>query len=224
MSVQTVNAKCGLIRKKEDNMDTSEFDTEIGKLEGEMKNLREQMEKTSNEFLIATNEFIVEWFKKELEKEVRSNPEITKKLGVEVLRKLNSDLQNLISEVPDLVNQYLNKDDCWGHRGPIPTGWGKRWGHNPLEKNVRIILGHVGEIYIKYGYMQNSSLNCSWQRQPVSNLLIYSGDHDFWTKKRSEIIKQYREQYDKLITFEADLKKVKREKAEAEAKNLWDQV
>jgi len=145
-------------------MDASEFDAKIGKLEEEMKNHRDQMEETCNEFLIATNEFTIDWFNKSVEKEVRSNPEITKKHGVEGLRNLKSDLYDLLPKVPDLVNQHLNEDAYWGHRGMIPDEQEKRWGRyflytilgpivGPLDEGTRIILGYVGEILLKYGYI-----------------------------------------------------------------------
>jgi hypothetical protein len=218
-------------------MDTSEFDTKIGKMEEDMKNLREQMEKTCNDFLLATNEFVIDWFKKNVEKEVQSHPEITKKLDVEGLRKLKSDLQDLILKAPDLINRYLNVDTYWGHRGIISKDGENRSRRyfsyrelapveGPLDESIRIILGYVGELYAKYGYISDNSpdyINYRWQRKSGSNQRRYSISYD-WSKKMSEIMKKYSEQYDRLVSLDENLKEIKQDKEKAEAKRLWDQV
>jgi len=152
-------------------MDTSEFDTKIGKLEEEMKNLREEMEKTCKDFLSAASEFIIEWSKEDVDKIV-SNSENTIKIGIEDLHKLKSDLQNFISKVPNLVDQHLNKDTYWGHRGIISAKWNSR----PLEEGTKIILGHIAKIYQDYGYPMDKKI---WQSQKGSSQFEYSGRLDF---------------------------------------------
>lgn len=216
-------------------MDTSEFDPKIGNLEKEMKIFREQMEKTCDDFLIATNEFIIDWFNKSVQDSVQRNPDITKKHGIEGLRNLKSDLNDLILRVPDLVNQHLNKDAYWGHRDTISDGKEKLWGRyslyralgpidGPLDEGTRIIFGYVGEILIKYGYVSlNETKIVNYWTSIGSNRLRYSIGYN-WSEKMSEIFKKYSDQYDKLIKMDNELKSLKRNKSEAEAKNLWDQA
>lgn len=197
-------------------MDTSEFDTKIGKFEEEIKNHQEQMEKTCYGLLMAASEFIIDWSKKEVDKEV-SKSENTLKIGVEDLRKLKSDLNDFTLNVPNLVYNHLNKDIYWGHRGVISANWNSR----PLDEGIRIILGHIAKIYQDYGYSMDKEI---WQSQKESGQFEYSGRLDFWTGKRSEILRSYREQNDKLLKMLEDLNKVKKEKIQVEAKNLWNQV
>jgi hypothetical protein len=216
-------------------MDASDFDAKIGRLEEEMENLRQQMEKTCGEFLIATNEYIAIEFKEMVERGVISNPDIAKRHGVDTLRRLKSECKELISSVPDLVNLYLNKDENWGHRGKIPEKNDLRferyamYSNAPLrgafEEGIRLILGYVGTLLVKYGFEEaDSRLHAyKWTRIPGSNQIKY-GIGFQWSEKMTEVLKVYSPQYNELIKLDDKVKKLEKEKAQAQAKNLWDQV
>lgn len=216
------------------HMDTSEFDEKIGKLEDEMKTLREQMEKTCIEFLDATKEFVSDSIKAKVENGLMSNSEIAKSLGKEGLRGLRSECQSLITNVPELVNQNLNINEFWGHRGKIPEDREKRsWRYRmhrqlgpldgPLDAGIRIILGYAGELLEKYQLIHIGSRgSIEWERKSGS-IVRYAIGYN-WSEKMTMLIKTYSDQYDQLIKLDDDLRKMKDEKSRAEVKNLWDQV
>lgn len=213
-------------------MDTSEFDTKIGKREEEIKILREEMEKTCNEFLNEANEFTINWFKNAVKEREEGTPEITQKIGEEGLRNLNSELQTLLSKVPDLVDHYLNRDIYWGHRGVIPSESDMRSGRysidrdcsieGPLNEGTQAVLGYVGELFYKYGYFSTGNLKYikdTWKLNPPS----YLGGYE-WSDKMFEIMEKYSNQYGKLIKLDDEVKQMKQRKDIAEAKNLMDKA
>lgn len=216
-------------------MDTSEFDAKIGKLEGDMMGLREEMEKTCVEFLDSSIEYIAAEFKEKVEGGLMSNPEIAKALGKEGLRGLKSECKNLIAKAPDLANHYLNINEYWGHRGKIPEEKEKRsWRYHlnrqfgpldgPLDEGIRITLGYAGELLERYKLANiEARVSCEWERKQGSQQVRYAIGYG-WSEKMTKLIKIYSDQYDQLIKLDDDLKKIKEEKSRAEAKNLWDQV
>ena len=213
-------------------VNTSKFDSLIKELEGQIRVLRDRIEKTCKEFFEATNEFAVEWFQSCVERAVISNPELAKKSGVAGLRNLKSDLQNLAATVPSIVEKHLNIDRCWPHRRQIPDkpdpqlgryqDYWRRLTIANLKNAVAEVLGYVGGVLVKHGFADTGPASAwaviAWSEQPK-----YTCEYD-WSQKLNAVFGRYSDLYGQLIELDGELKKVQREKAEAEAKGLWDQA
>lgn len=212
-------------------MDTSSFDAQIKDLEQQIGGLRGQMENICKEFLEVTKEFTVAWFRNHVERTVTSQPKIAKKCGVEELRHFKSDLQKTITMVPRIVEEHVNNDKYWAHRGQIPDEHDRRFaryhvsGRCPLDEldnAVREVLGYRGVILLKHGFAKTGE-HSEWETKYGSEQPRYKYGYD-WSEKMNTVLKQYSDLYDRLIKLDYELKKAKRDKAQAEAKNLWDQA
>ena len=212
-------------------MDGSKFDAPIRDLKEQMDTLREQMEKTCKEFLEATKEFAPTWFQKSVERAVTSQPELAKECGVNGLRSLKSDLQKLVAMIPHIVEQHVNCDKYWPHRAELPDEPELKFGRyhiskprgpDELDNGVREILGYVGAILVKYGFAKTGEFG-NWVAGYGSERPRYRFGYD-WSEKMSSVLNKYSPLYDELVKLNEKLKKVEREKAEAEAKDLWEQA
>lgn len=212
-------------------MDTSKFDVQIRNLQVRMDAMRSQMEEICKEFFEATKEFAVAWFQSCIEKEVVSQPGVTKKSGKKGLRNLKTELQSTIAKVPHIVEKHVNQDKYWVHRGQLPddNDLSSRFGRyqtygrrapEELEKGVRELLGYAGAILMKHGFVDTGE--CSvWEVQHGSERPRYKYGYD-WSGKMNGVIQRYSGQYEELIKLDHEFKKIQQEKAEAEAKDLWN--
>ncbi len=209
-------------------MDTSKFDARIKELKKQTNDIQEQMENTRKEFLEAAKEFVPAWFQSCVERAVVSHPERAKEYDLNGLRNIKADLQKLIAQAPSIVEEALSSDEYWPHRGEMPgktDPWHGRyqdyWRRSTtegLKGSIKNTFRHVGAILAKYHLSNDSWLMPSPREGPK-----YVKEYD-WSQKMDTLLKRYLDLGDDLIKFNEELKKMEREKAEAEAKDLWEQT
>ncbi len=214
-------------------IDTSGFDTKIRKLGKREAALRDQMEETCQKFLQVTSEFAIEWFQSRVQQEVTSRPKLAKQLGVKRLRQIKSELKALVPEAPNIVNKHINPEKYWAHRGALPDNsddhevvWryrirGRR-GPDELQGAVRQLLGYAGAILVKHG-IANTERRDDWDVDGGGGLPRYKYGYE-WSDNMMNVMRRYSELYDEWLKLHQESKKVQRQKDEAEAKDLWDQV
>jgi hypothetical protein len=206
------------------------FDAEIARINTQITNLREQAEPAVQKFLDAATTFLCDWSREKVEREVTSNPELTKQLGKEGLGRLKSELGQLIGEMPEHVQSHLNQDQLWLHRGEIPQG--QRYslspydfhGYRPPDKlndQVRILLGYAGALLVKFGFAKYDD-NSDW-KLIAGAVPKYRFGVD-WSADLKSTAVAYSDIYKRLLQLAEKLETTKREKAESEAKHLWDEA
>ncbi len=213
-------------------MDTQQFDEKTQSLTTQIEELSKITEQIQQEFLQSTQTFLAQWIRSRVENAVTRKSEVSKKLGVEGLRKLKSELNQMVDDVPQLVTKHLNVDSLWAHRFKLPIDTNKEYGRyhfygsgpDDLNTAVRILMGYAGTLLMKYGYAEKGNRD-EWDmlRQDGSQNLIYKYAVHLSPDMRSKL-DTYAGLYDKLITLIGELERVKEEKASYEAKNLWDQA
>ena len=214
-------------------IDTSRFDTKIQELEKREAALRDQMEEICQEFLQVTSKFAIEWFQSRVQQEVTSRPKLAKQLGVERLRQIKSELKALVSEAPDIVNKHINPEKYWAHRGALPDNGGDhevafrykiqgRRGPDELEGAVSQLLGYAGAILVKHR-IANTERRVDWHVNGGGGLPGYTHGYE-WSDNMMNVMRLYSELYDEWLKLHQESKEVQRQKGEAEAKDLWDQV
>jgi len=214
-------------------IDTSGFDTKIQELEKREAALRDQMEEICQEFLQVTSKFAIEWFQSRVQQEVTSRPKLAKQLGVERLRQIKSELKALVSEAPDIVNKHINPEKYWAHRGAPPdnsddheVAWRYtiRGSRNPDELGgaVKQLLGYAGAILVEHG-IANTERRVDWHVNGGGGLPGYTHGYE-WSDNMMNVMRLYSELYDEWLKLHQESKKVQRQRGEAEAKDLWDQV
>jgi uncharacterized coiled-coil protein SlyX len=202
-------------------MDTSQYDAAIEKLSQDIEEQKKQLEATRYEIRDLIEEIAIYWFKKEVQKTLASDPERSKKLGVEGLRPLRSDLDKLIASVPELVEQ-ITTDKYWSHCRTLPTEPFQSQQildseyPSVLYNNLRKLLWHIAPILPRYGFKVNG-----YSDQKYDSGLTFPEEID---KKLRDVEKRYKEQYRSLNTLNGKLISTKREKSDAEINDLWSKV
>lgn len=95
-----------------------------------------------------------------------------------------------------------------------------------LDEGVRALMGHVGQLLGKYGYVNESE-------HPWGGSRDYSdgryGDYRYasgmaWPKELMDLAKEYQALYTQFISASKNLDGLNRQKAEAEAADIWNQA
>lgn len=202
-------------------MDTSQYDAAIEKLSQDIEEQMKQLEATRYEIRDLIKETTIYWFNKEVQNTLASDPERSKKLGIEGLRPLRSDLDKLIALVPELAEQNT-ADKYWAHCRTLPTVPFQSQQilsneyPNVLYDNLRNLFWHVGSILARYGFKVQG-----YSDQKYDSGLMLPGEID---KKLRDVNKRYEEQYRNLNSLNDKFISTKREKSDAEIKDLWSKV
>ncbi len=213
-------------------MDTSDFDLAIAKHEEQDNNIREQMEKVLKDFLGATCEFVADWYQNTVERTVVENAGVTQSLGVNGLRVLKADLQELLKKVPEVAAEHLDRDSYWPHRSDKPAEFemhfagyhvaSRRRLPGSLDEPVRRLLGLAGNLLTKRGFARREK-ESEWEARIGVPGLRFRYAYEPSTRML-EVLRRYSELYDSLVETRRRLEEVRWKKTEAQAKALWDEA
>jgi hypothetical protein len=212
-------------------MQTGDYDAQISDLESQIESLKVKMEDVCRAFLLATDKFAANWLEDRAERAVTTNPEVTKKIPQERLKKLKSALDRLVLRVPRIVGKHVNKDSHWAHRGQMSDDLLSHFGRyriygrsvpDELDNAVREVLGYVGGLLAEYNLADVGEYK-EWA-------IEYPGPHPkyrreyIWSEEMNTALMRYSDLYSKLLRLSQELKEAKNNKEEAEAKGLWDKA
>jgi hypothetical protein len=123
-----------------------------------LEDTREQMEIETQIFIEAAKQFTLVWTRREIEHAIlpleNTSSSKNSALDNEMLSQLNSGLKELPFRVPDIIDSYLDRDDCWIHRKAQPfAGISRDYIEFKKDKmlkdltvSIRLILGCSTEI------------------------------------------------------------------------------
>lgn len=221
-------------------MTTSINEENSEEIRKQMDTLINQMINYRNQFVDATVEFACDWITKCIDNKVKSLPERTKEYGLEGLRKLKADLRELIEKTPAIVDEQVKADRLWPHLQQIPETkyvvFG-RHGYKILDSSgldtitqhdsqnkftldiaIRNSIANAGIILKDHGFLMEDS---DWEVYDTKLRFRYGYE---WSIKMNEALKQYTILFKQLIELNRKINTIERKKAEAEAKDLWDQA
>jgi hypothetical protein len=206
-------------------LDTEKYNAEIQDLKDKIETAKADMEEACKEFLKATEEFTAGWYQESVKSGLTENAKAALELGTEGLKKLKSELNDLIARLPDLVENLVNTGK-WPHRNELPADSSRKFGisivkelsNNYLHDYVQKLFGHVGALLIKHGLADSN-----WDMKPGDDLPTYKVAV-IWSEKMDEALRKYADVCDKWINLDNDLKKVEKKKTEAEISELWDKL
>lgn len=204
----------------------SDFDKQLDDLYNQKRKKQAEMEEICKKFINETQKFTIEWYKKEIEQKVVSNPELTKKHGKPVLSKLKEECKNLIQNVPEITQKYVNDDKYWSHRLSdeaskkelLKFEYDRPFG-SCLNKAVRSNIGLVAELLIKYGY--ENEKDGSYIKTHAGWKYRYGYT---WSEQLDEYNRKYAELNQDLINLNNDIEQINENKIENEAKDLWKEA
>lgn len=200
-------------------------DDEIISIQKQVEKLKTEMEKESQEFIRATVEFTSLDFVSRVETAVKNSPEATKAKGLEGLRHLKSELNEIKAKVPELVNKHLDAKKNWLHRQSISNkdkinayDEVKIWNDN-LSASVRELTGYVGLLLKKHNMIKANGADDWTSDNPPTYKYFYE-----WSETMKNSNANYKKAAEGFCALLNKLNLAKREKEEAEAKSLWDQA
>lgn len=208
-------------------MDMNEINNQIKENEDLVNNLKNKLDDISNNIVVEIKSFIKEEYQEEIERYVKKNTENTKRLGIENLRLLKSEMKDLITKSSSLVDKYIG-DDSWTHKDYTINEndeFGQKYN---LKTTIRTkigtitskLYGHLGYILIKYQYINYGS---AWEKQNNTEIPKYRYGMSY-SKILDDLIDKYLNLFEQLHDNLVTLNKLIKEKEEKEALDLWNQV
>lgn len=206
-------------------MDIERENAEVPETDGSIEKCKSEMEESCKEFLNATEEFVSEWYKNMIKSGLTANAKAAMDMGEDGLRKIKTELNELLSKLPELVEKHVNTKK-WLHRGELPEGSNRRFGinlvtdlrTNHLNHYVQTLLGYIGGLLIKHGLADSK-----WDTKSGDELPNYKGGCT-WSEKMEGALRKYADSCDKWINLDNDLKKHEKKKAEANITDIWDKL
>jgi len=210
-------------------MEIKELDEKIDSLEDRIEIERKNMEHFIDEFIDATKNFSIDWIKKLINDGVKSEPDITIGMDRGKLKELKSKYQDLLAQIPEIVEKELNDDKTWKHRillnnsndediSPYSVLIGEI--KNNIDKHCRRILGKAGKLLLDYGYYKKHQYRSPWKKTFDGELKYVSEMN--WSPQMNYFAKDYTETFSDFHKSLSELKSLKTKKAEMESKKIWD--
>ncbi|MDO8281758.1 MAG: hypothetical protein Q7U10_03925 [Thermodesulfovibrionia bacterium] len=206
-------------------MDIDRNNAEMPDIESSIESCKSEMEDACKEFLKATEEFVSEWYKNIIKSGLNANAKTAIEMGEDGLRKIKTELNELLLKLPELVEKHVNTDK-WLHRGELPEGFNRRFGinlvkdlsNNHLRYYVQTLLGYVGGLLMKHGLADSK-----WETKSGDELPTYKVAC-IWPEKMENALRKYADCCDKWINLANDLTKIEKKKSESEISDLWDKL
>jgi len=219
-----------------DFMDISEYDKKIEDLTVNIDKTREKMAPVLINFLNETKVFVTNFYKETVKEYVISNPDITKEHDKEGIRDLRYECRELIKLIPKIIQLHIGEEKFWSHKCDLndlkqecksfptfSTHYNSSDANKDIIKSLRQILGYLGELLLKYGYIKNGKYS-KWEMSD-NEKFTYKGHIDC-TSEMKTLLKSYLEMDKELAGFINELKSIEKEKEKAkgraEAEELWD--
>jgi hypothetical protein len=201
-----------------------DFGAEIEAAEKELEAIKSELRGIRQQFLLATTEFVRQWYRQQVEDFVKRNHDLTKKLAGERLSELKADLVKLENDTSTAISEHLDVDELWWQAKEVEQGYGA-WAPN-LDKPVRLAAGRLAIVLEKYGYLasQGSEVWREWDKNgdyhPPGARPYYPYSLD-WSQSMRDSMKGYRELCSKAFRVTQTIRQLKQEKASSEAEELW---
>lgn len=211
-------------------MDIKEMENQIEQYEKDIQNYLIQMNSIREKVMSELTPYFQNKYQEYIENAIKDNPEITKSLGVEKLGKLKVELKSIIEQVPNLVSQYFNEQLLWNFNSySLPNKIGideynikftkSRNIEDEMKNSIRVLLGHVGKLIIDFGFEKGNE--SSWRKD--GNVYMYRYGLSI-PENIDKMIKEFQIIFEKLHDKHVEIAKMKKQKEETEAMNLWDQA
>jgi len=199
---------------------TTEFAKAVARAEQGMPNHEQGMLGARQQFVQATIEFLNRWVDKTTADEARQNPDLTKSLGLE-LSALKKAVYTLKSEMPNIVAELVDDDQRWPPGGSRDCYYETK--PKKLQEAIQLAAWRLGPILEKYGYLSKN-----WQceadqsgRNPPNARPVFP-DIPEWSEDMITAIGQYNSSGLECESLRAEIRSRERQKAEEEARDLWN--
>jgi hypothetical protein len=204
----------------------------IIELEENNKVLSDNLDKLKREFIITSESFVADWFITMTRKIITTNPEKVKSIGVERLREIKKEVQELSKQSKELVEEYLNSEYVWKGESFDYRHCNNRLPEK-IDKAFKNMLGNLASILKVDGFVKVKV------KVKEPNMYYPDSIRDYWsdsygklkypnwidyTEDLLKMIKDYGDCLEKLEKSNHSLEKLKREKEELSIEDIWDSL
>ncbi|MFQ5887887.1 MAG: hypothetical protein ACE5HY_04240 [Candidatus Hydrothermarchaeales archaeon] len=197
----------------------SDFDNKINEFKTDLDEKQKKAINLMQKIVNILADYSGIWYENTAKSIVRGNYETTIGLKKDKLKQLKKDIQDLTEKANAEIKEELMKEDYW------PEYYGIEKGRR-LEDGLRLILGRLGEVLGKYGYIKDQEV---WH-EPAKFTKKASKGRPFYPyglELPDEFLSMYGK-YGKVIKEVESLKRniaqMEREKKEKMALDLWESV
>ena len=191
------------------------------------------MERIKQAFVESTGAFLRQWYLREAESQIKGAPEKTKNLGSTKLGELKAEVKQIHDDTDTTVTQIFSESRLWWHLQQVDqhyTWFGNR-APELLDKAIRLAAGRLASPLEKHGYLSKDyqergvwrEWDSSGNRHEPNARPYYPFNLD-WSPDMRQWVDKYHQIHSLATKDTVELDKVKQEKAEAEAKGLWDKA
>jgi hypothetical protein len=202
------------------------IDEKIEQARRELQAIVANAERPALQFVNAAASFVSAKSLEVAEKEVKQDHARTKTLGVDGLKAVKAEIRQLCED-RDSISVQLNAVHLWWHRAEKPqldrnnmSPYNVSSSQLPssIDHVIRELLARVATVLEKHGYLK------SW-RNPGSGWVDDGrrryGGYLEWPAEMRAALGSYAKEFLVCVEKASELSKYEREKAEAEAADLW---
>jgi len=213
---------------------SQDIDTLIARKESEVSPYYTRMEQLRLNFIKETIIFASNTYRTIAKEYVSKNADHVLNMGNEVLLRMKSKINSLISNTEKISKEVLNNPLLWWHLRPNSQNALNQYlqldEKQPiiLDQAVRQILGYLGEILEEFHFRVSVHGNSGsfaefWFTIPASGSVVPYYPHLFkWSIEMQEITKEYNVQYLQAIAIYKEIELLKDQKKKELALSRWD--
>ncbi len=221
-------------------MGVTELEQEIEVLKDAIKVQQQSFSIQRQEIIDAIKPSIREQLKKEVESNVKGNPEHTKELGKTALSEMKKRLNNLLDNSDHIVEETFQDDNLWVYINYSIVPGGDRYGQaynkiksakNLIHKGICYVLAEAGRILIDNKYITVGSKYC-WDNDVKYDYSKAGNGHSklicrslySLPKDVEQLIDKYCNSIETLHNTLGKILDLQKKLSEQEAVDLWDEV
>lgn len=208
-------------------MNDEEYALEISKKEGELQGFTKELEELKDSLIEDIGKFAQVWQEEFTNSQIKQNSRNTIELGKDKLSVLKRRLGELKENFPSIVKERLSRTGLWWHEDYEHKAENYFFSgkvKDEITKETRFILGRLGPLLEEFGYIP----------QEHHDRWIEYGERGFSTEQEvyypfrlelpnpiEEVLKEYSEKFSEASTLFEKLCRLKKERAETQAENIW---
>jgi hypothetical protein len=202
-------------------MSLTKFDKKVRRLRSKENKLTTKMESRRQEFITATERFILSWYSKYVENVVKSYPEVTKSIDLNGVKSIKSELLDLIKAVQGVVKQELSRKELWSHFYRETEMALEDFIYNVkrpriLDDVIRSLLSGAVPLLAKHGYEK-----AAHELDTILGNPLRRDDRLDWSSTMDATVESYSNLHKQMSDITFKIQNTERERILAEAEDLW---
>jgi hypothetical protein len=195
------------------------IDQQIKQTEMNAEQIRKRLDDFKDSFIRIVKPFVVAYYRQQAESSVRNNPALAQQLGTAGLAPIKRKIEELIKQSESNVEALFSRPEFWPHLNkPMPDSSDlySETKNDPIRA-LRKALWPVFPILGEVGLASKEFLRMGMGQQYYPYALP-----DF--SQFQQVWKNYREIYESYFQMLQQIAALQKQKAEHEAKTIWDKA